>query len=333
MTTKQEIKLNMYLAVKNFADANNSVTKDLPGFAENYSIFLGIIGKIQAIAEVQKKDTKGLAREKNNIKKSLIMIAADYSRKISAFATFKSDTRLLADVDFSETDYLRMTAVALRDYLQILHNKAEEHIEALGPYGITPDMQKTFLDKIIAFNALIASPRTGIVERIVATTTLSELFISADAALEKMDLAMGIIKLTRQDIFTMYTASRKLVETSSGSIALKATATEAGSGKPLRGVTFSFKHDGVQINGRSTNNLILKRTSQMGSFYIKKMDAGTYEVRITKPGFKQLEIKVSVPEKEMCELNVQLEKEGWTSGWVVLINVYPCKSVSIRGLV
>ena len=164
------------------------------------------------------------------------------------------------------------------------------------------------MDKITSYNAILSTPRTGIAEKTKATKKLTVLFDTADAAVENMDFAVGIIKLTQTDFFNGYTSSRKLVDTSAGNLALKGSAVELKNGKPVKGVVFTFKLDGSNATSSGGNGEISKRTAEKGSFYIKSMPAGTYKVVIKKPGYKEQEISVSVPDGETTELKVELEK-------------------------
>jgi hypothetical protein len=308
MTTNQEIKLNMYLAVRNFLIPNEGLTKEVPNFAASYATLLSTIGQIQTISEMQKVDKKGLAIAKNKLKETLITMAADNSRKISAFAKFSNNSTLLNETKFSESDFVRMTDVALKDYLQIIYDKAQVNLGSLSEYGITPESQKVFVDTITAYNAVLSTPRTGIAEKSKATKKLAVLFDSADAAVKNMDFAVGIIKLTQPDFYNGYNTSRKLVDTSAGNLALKATAIDLLSGEPVKGVRFTFKPDGVKATGSSGNGEVTKKTAAKGSFYIKTMHPGTYNVVVSKPGYKDKVVTVSVADGERSELKVELEK-------------------------
>jgi uncharacterized membrane protein len=53
---------------------------------------------------------------------------------------------------------------------------------------------------------------------------------------------------------------------------------------------------------------MVKKTADKGSFHIKNMQAGTYKVLVSKPGYKEKEATVSVSDGERSELNVELEK-------------------------
>lgn len=307
MTTIQECKLNMYLALRNFVNANENLTKDLPNFVASYQVLLDTVSQIQTIGEMQKADKTGITMEKNRLKKRLISMATDNSRKLTAFAKFTGNGGLLNEAKFTPSDFERMTDVGIRDYIKILYSKAESYVDKLAEYGITPETQKQFLDAITAYTTSLSTPRTGITEKVKATNKLTELFINADNAVENMDYAVGIIQLTQPDFFVGYKSSRKIVATSTNYLALKATATDISTGEPIRGVVFIFDPDG----GKSVaggDGQIVKKTAEKGSFNIRNMAEGTYTVQIRKPGYKDKEITVSVAAGDRSDLEVEMEK-------------------------
>jgi hypothetical protein len=308
MTTNQESKLNGYLTLRNFLIPYEEVTKDLPNFALSIARLLSNVIQIQSISEVQKSDKTGLAIEKNRLRELLITTAADYSRKITAFAKFTNNNTLLTEARFSESDLGRMTDVALKDYLQIIHAKAEANIGSLSEYGINQETQKIFTDTISAYNTSLSTPRTGIAEKSKATKKLKVLFDAAEADVENMDFAVGIIKLTQPDFYNGYKASRKLVDSGSGVLALTATARELVSGEPVSGAVFTFRPDSAKSSGSNGNGEITRKTAGKGSFHIKNMKPGTYRVSVSKPGYKEKEVSVSIANGERSLLKVEMEK-------------------------
>jgi len=273
----------------------------------SYQVLLDTVSQIQTIGEMQKADKTGITMEKNRLKKSLISMATDNSRKLTAFAKFTGNGGLLNEAKFTPSDFERMTDVGIRDYIKILYSKAESYVDKLAEYGITPETQKQFLDTITAYTTSLSTPRTGITEKVKATNKLTELFINADNAIENMDYAVGIIQLTQPDFFVGYKSSRKIVATSTNYLALKATATDITTGEPIRGVVFIFDPDG----GKSVSGgdgQIVKKTAEKGSFNIRNMAEGTYTVQIRKPGYKDKEITVSVAAGDRSDLEVEMEK-------------------------
>lgn len=308
MTTKQEQRFNMYLTVRDFLIPNDPVTRDLPNFTQNFTVLQDTISKIQLSGEQQKSDRTGITKLKNQIKKALITMAVDNSGKIAAMAKFTGNTKLLNEVKFKRSDLGKVTDVALKDYAQIIYDRVQANLDALAQYGINAETQKSFLDTITQYNTSIAKPRVGITEKTQATKDLVELFDSADMALENIDYAIEIVRLSQTSFYNGYKTARKLIDTSSGTLSLKATAKEMASGEPVKGVKFIFSPDGSRSANTRGNGEIVKKTAEKGSFNVKNMPAGTYRVTISKPGYKEKVESVSVADGEMTEMRVELEK-------------------------
>jgi uncharacterized membrane protein len=134
------------------------------------------------------------------------------------------------------------------------------------------------------------------------------LFETADNAIEMMDYAVGIVKDEQVDFATAYKTSRKLVDTNTGTISLKAKATDLLTGAPLQGVIFTFTAEGTNTNLPWGSGKIIKKTATKGSFQVKNMPSGNYKVSIQKPGYKIKDASVSISDGERSDLNVVLEK-------------------------
>jgi Carboxypeptidase regulatory-like domain len=308
MRTIQQRKLNMYLAVKIFLLSNEAIMKVISKFEECFAFFLNLITEIQSVGEAQKINRTGLATDKNKLKEALIALAADISRKIAAFAKLTDNNTLLKEVRFRESDFYTGPEAGLKDYAQIIYDKAEANMESLAEFGITPDTQKTLSDAINAFNNALATPRYGITQKSQATKQLALLFDSADSALEKLDYLVGMMKLQDPNFYNGYKTARRLVDTGSGKLALKATVKDITSGEPVHGATLLFRHDITIASGNTGNGEIKKKTTQKGRLQIKNMPAGTYQVVISKTGYKEKTVSVSVSDGERSDMNVDMEK-------------------------
>ena len=308
MTTDQKVKLNMYLGVRNYGNQNEQVANAIPKFGSSFEMLKKTTDEIQLIGEMQGVNKTGLASDKNKLKKTLIALAVKNSNKVAILAKLSNNDTLLNEVSFNETQLIRLPGVTLKERVQIIYDKVEANIGNLAEQSITPDTQKLFLETITAFNNALATPRTGIAEKRKATQKLLVLFDTADSLIEIMDLAAGSVKDEQPDFFNGYKTSRKLVDTNTGLLALKATAKELTSGKPVSGAIFTFNHDNANLAVSNLNGEITKKTSKKGSFHIKNMQAGTYRVIVRKPGYKEKEVLVSVADGERSVLNVELEK-------------------------
>jgi hypothetical protein len=308
MTTYQERRLNMLMALRDFLAMYIEITKDLPEFAQNCAVIQDIINKIQLLAEEQKSDIKGLTEDKLEIKKNLVFVSADNARKISALAKLTSNIKLENAVKIGRSGLGRVSAVALRDYARIIYNEGQANIEALSNYGVSAESQKSFLDLINRFNDSIAKPRVGITGKKQATNELSVLFETADKTLAKMDAAVDIIRLIQGKFYEGYKTARKQLDNGKSLVSLKAWAIETGKGEPVKGAIFTFRletQNPETVNGEAE---IVRKTAKKGTFNIKEMPAGNYTVNVNKPGYKGKLMVASVAEGEMTELHVELEK-------------------------
>jgi hypothetical protein len=308
MTKDQLIRMNMYLTVRNCVTQNESVAKEVPKFMENYGILQKMTSEIQMIGEMQGTNKTGLARDKNKLKLNLVELTAKNARKIAALAKFINSDTLLKEVNYKEGVLGKMHEVNLLQQAQITYDRGEANMEKLKEHGITAETQKAFQDAMNAFNVALKTPRAGIAERRKATERLPILFDTADKAIELMDYAMGIVMDEQFDFYTAYKTSRKLVDTNTGNIALKATAADILSGEPLKGVLFVFRIDNNGLSSGANGVEIKKKTAEKGSFQIRNLQAGNYKVTVMKPGYKEKVVTISVSGGERSDLAVQLEK-------------------------
>lgn len=306
MTTEQRIRLNMFLGVRNYGNQNEMVAKAINKFYGSFEKLKVTTDEIQSIGELQGVPKTGLASDKNNLKKNLIAISVKNSNKVAILAKQMNNDTLLNEIKFSEGQLVRLPGTALIERAKTIYDRVEANIGNLTEQGITPETQKVFMDAIKSFNNALETPRTGIVEKRTATQKLKVLFATADSLIEIMDLAAGSAKDEHPDFYNGYKTARKLIDTKTGLLALKASAKEFTSGVPVHAALFTFVHETDRMG--SGNGEIVKKTSKKGSFQIKNMKAGTYTVLVKKPGYKPKEISVIVESGERTELNVELEK-------------------------
>jgi hypothetical protein len=307
MNNLQENRLSMYLAVRDYLLQYPEVTKDLPNYNQNFTGLQKTIREIQSIAEVQKSDTKGYARQKQNLKDKLITLTMDTSSKMNAFAKFNGNLMLQSEVKLTRSQLNRATDTGLRDFAQIIYAKAEENLEPLKEYGVTPETQAEFLDIINEYNASLPGPRVAKAGTVQATKQLAILFEKADQLLENIETAIGIIKMAQVNFYNGFSTAKKIVNSGTGSLALKGSAVDIRSGIAIKGAKFVFKPVPDSMTGIMNSDEIIKITADKGKFIIKSIPYGTYSVTVSKPGYKEKIVSVVVAEGEMTELRVEME--------------------------
>lgn len=310
MTSQQEDRLSMYLTFKDYQAPHTSITDGLPNYLENSTIFLDTIPQIQSIWEQQKLSKKGVTDSKNQLKETLIVLTADYARKLGAYAKFTNNAKLAQQVKFSEGKLRQVADTAVKNYGQIVYDLAQPLVGSLAQYGITDETQATLADAITAYNDSIGKPGAERSEGTQITKQLATLFKTADTALENMDAAVEIIRLTQVDFYNGYKSARKVIETGAGSLSVKGLVTDAQTGLPLKGVTVSFALDGGMAKASSTTTEpeLVKKTAEKGGFNIKGLESGMYQVTLKKAGYANQVTTISVSDGEMTELKISLEK-------------------------
>lgn len=307
MTNLQESRLSMYLAFRDFQTAYTAITNPLPNYTSNSTTFVNTITQIQAIAEQQKMSKKGIADNKNQLRDVLIVLTADNSRKLVAYAKFTNNLTLAKEVQFAESKLKRVADTAVKDYAQIVYDRAQPIVASLAAYGITAATQTAFLTAINNYNASIGRPRAGATEKSQFTKQLATLFKTADTALANMDTAVEIVRLTQPNFYNGYKTARKIVETGNGKLSVKGLVVEASSGAAIKGAKLAFVLDGKAVKAANAQ-AVVKKTADKGRFNLKNLPAGLYNVTISKNGYQEQVVTIAVSDGERSELNVQLSK-------------------------
>lgn len=311
MTRSQESRLSMYLSFKEYQASYTAITNALPNYSANSTIFLNTIPQIQAVSVQQKMSKTGIADGKNTLKNNLIVTAADYSRKLGAYATFTNNATLAQEVKFSESKLRQSSDTAVKDYAQIVYDRAQPIVAALATYGITAATQTALASAIAAYNASIGKPGAGRSEGAQTTKQLAALFKTAEAALANMDVAVEIVRLTQVNFYNGYKSARKVIGTGTSTLSVKGMVADAQTGAPIKGVTVSFALDGgmSRAKGAASTPDVVKKTADKGGFNVKSLPAGTYLVSLKKAGYADLVTSVSVNDGEMSIVDARLDKQ------------------------
>lgn len=307
MTNDQENHLNTQLTVSGFCDNNSCSLNNFPAYTNSLTNLAEINSLINSVSGQQMLGLSGITNNKNQFRNNLIVLGADTSRKLTAYAILNNNLTLAGEVKYTETDLRRSSDLQLRDYVQIVYNKAQDIIEELTDYGITPATQEDLAINISSFNNVISAPRLGITTKSQATKQLAELFKQADITLEKLDAVVEIIRLTDPVFYNGYRSARKIVYKGNTKLSAKGTVTDAQSGEPVKGVVISFVLDG-QTNGSATE--LVKKSAAKGGFMVKSLPVGTYHVSFKKSGYVEQQVTAYINEGDLTVLDVALVRNG-----------------------
>ncbi len=317
MTSKQESKNSMFLAVKDYLTANATIVSALPNYSVYFTAYQNSITGIQTYAEQQMFDKTGISASKKQLRSTLVALAVDTSRKLTAYAKFANNQVLLKETKFTESDLKSGADTTLRDYAQGIYDRAQTNLTALATYGVTAATQTALQAAITAYVASIPKPRLGITDKKQSTIQLANNFAAADLALENIDIIIEMVRVSQANFYNGYKTARKIIETGTNSLSLKGFVTDAATGEPLKGVTINFCPECVEPTQKAAANgmsaakeevVLTKRTAEKGGFNIKSLPEGVYKVTIKKNGYQEQTVTVAVTDGEMGDLNIGLSK-------------------------
>lgn len=288
----------MYLAIRIFLRTNDLIASKLPNYAQFLLALDNAIAEIQGNSVHLQMNTKGIAGGKQEQRAALETISADASSKIQAWAKFTKNTVLLAETKFKISTLEHVTDLELVNDAKLLYAKINEHLLALTPYGLTAESQTAYQALISAYETAIPQNRETQVNKKSTNQQLNQAFEAAADAIENIDMLVEIVRQSEAVFYNEYKATRKVIETASGSFTVKGTVKDRLNSNPIDGATLTFRlNDKEEV-------VLVKQSADKGGFNVKSLDEGIYTVTTTKIGYKTEIMQLTVSNTELNELAV-----------------------------
>ena len=163
---------------------------------------------------------------------------------------------------------------------------------------------------ITAYSTSLAKPKAAKSQTKTATENLATLFKDTNDLLTKrLDLDIELFKTANPDFYSQYKTARIVIATGGDASSVLGSVTNAMSGEPLKGVTFTFVpgSNGQMKTATEPAKPIVKKSAAKGKFRASLAE-GIYRVTIGKIGFKEQEVAITVANGETTNLKIELEK-------------------------
>ena len=312
MNSKQQSKYNMYLTADEFLSANDSITTTLPRYQEFRASFQNGISQIRSSNEQQSIDKSGIANKKSQLRKLLVKLGADTSRKIQSYAKIENNQILLSEAKFTESDFKSASDSDLETFAQSTYDTAQTQLGNLAQYGVTNETQNDLIRALTDFRAAMPTPRNGAIGTKLSTEQIAKAFTATDKALDNIDALVEIVRISQPEFYSGYKSARKIIDTAAGSLQIKGFVTDASTGEGLKGATVSFElnnnSNGLLKAKASSSESVKKKTADKGGFNIKTLTEGTYSATVSKNGYADVVTTIAVTNGELAMLNVELVK-------------------------
>ena len=309
MNSKQKSTQTMLVRVNTFLINNATIVSSLPNYSTYYDIFISGIGKIDVLSREQVFGKSGYITAKNRYRKVLIPLAYDTCRKLHSFAIFTNNDVLLEEINLTESSLKYTSDEKLVKLSEGIHERAQAHSSELVTYEITADSLTTLASAITDFKESIPKASLENSNRKENTLILNATLKSTEAALEKIDAALEIIRIKEPKIYNAYKWLRRKEDLNRNHAALKGQIIDALTKEPIKyaNVVFELRRNGSIIPS-GTNGSIVKKSARKGGFLIKSMPDGVYDVVIRKNGYTEQKTMVAITNGEMAKLVVELVK-------------------------
>lgn len=302
MNAKNESKLKMLLALRILLRTNEALTVNLPNFSKFLNDLDLAIGNIQSLSGDLAVDSTGIAGGKKQQREELQTAIEDAANRIQAYARFVNNPALLVETRFSGNKLNRASDLELIDIGKVLARDISANINDVAPYGLTAETIKTLDDLIAGYEAAIPQTRQTQVDRKGMTQQLNQAFENAYDAVDNIDMLMEILKFSEPAFYASYKATRKVIATGNGSLAVQGTVTDATTQQPLTGAQLTFRLHGEE------EIALIKQTADKGGFKIKSLNEGIYTVDVSKTGYHSQNLSLTVDAAQLAELEVKLVK-------------------------
>jgi len=304
MNKLQENRLNMFLAVKAYLLTKLTVLEPLPNFTAFFTAFQELLAAIHALLEKQSFDKKGLTDAKRDLKLNLTTITGDNARKLYAYALYINDHVLIAETHISQSQLKLKADTLLKEFAEGIYNRATLHLADVTPYGITTATQLVFRTAIDDFTAAKTMPRLSKTESKEITRQLTDDYVGADKLLAQLDALIEIIRITDPNTYKAYKLARKTIDYGTRTITLRGKVVDAVTKVGIKGVSVTF----LDGEGVSLVPAVVKKTAAKGGFNVKSLAEGIYKFKLTKVGYVEQLINVTVNSDELCNIKVELIK-------------------------
>ncbi len=311
MNTIQEDKLSMNYVVKNTCERYQTTWTANAVFAASYNLWVAKIPLIEANRDAQMLETTGVTTDKTAKRNSMTDKTLFMINRMQSYANVVNNPELLASIKYSASDMKKARDTDVVGICNTVLAKASANAAAIAPYGVTAAMITELQAAITAYSATLAKPTAAKSQTKTATENLTKLFKESDELLTKrLDLDIELFRTSKPDFYSQYKTARIIIPTGGGTTSVMGSVNVAGSGEPLKGVSFTFVAESTGMRkaaGADTAKPVVKKSADKGKFRAT-LPENTYRVIVEKIGYKRQEVMITVAKGETTDLAIELEK-------------------------
>jgi len=313
MKTLEHAKTKMYRVVTVVMENHLLVFKQIPYYMEMTKNFIPNTNSITDEDLKQQTVSIGARTIKNENRAKVCKSTAQLCYRSLLYAETNKDTAFKEIVDYSESSLNALPDDKLFTTSRHINSEIAKRKTLLVPVGITDIMIDQNEEEISIFRGVTDTTVTVVHKRSAYTTNIKNRIKENDEILNLLDIGANLFKDTHPDVYASYKSARKVIVTHKKSMSLRAQILNSTTLTGIKGVKVSFTPTANQTTltpEEVKKNTMVKTTSLNGIFNIKAIAEGTYDVVISKAGYKTITMTITIADGDLFDLKVNIEKEA-----------------------
>lgn len=208
MIKNQKNKYAMYDGVTAYLDNSASKYAGNEEFISHLESFKTLNEKIALREDERNKATTGKTINKKNNRETVTNEALAVAGALYAYAKKNGMTTFMESVKFNLSKFNDFRDNVLLIELNSIKEKAAEYSEAISKYGITAERLNEFIQSIESYSNALNAKAAGGSLKTGASKSMTTLFGEADSILDSIDRLMENYKMSDENFYQGYKASR-----------------------------------------------------------------------------------------------------------------------------
>ncbi len=176
MTAPQSAQYTANNAFLLLVDTNEATARKVPVFFKHTQTLRLNMARAKAEDTASQKDTKGMTKDKNQIKSDLLERMTDLTDMVSGFASEKKDNVLANRVNNFHNVFARTRQNNIATLCRGILDDVAPFVPDLVDYTITAETLQDLYDLIDVYDGKVPETRTKVKEKTVNTTNRDDIF-------------------------------------------------------------------------------------------------------------------------------------------------------------
>jgi hypothetical protein len=231
---------------------------------------------IDELATIQQMDITGNTKMKALNKLLMAQKGIEIAGPLAQWAKDTGNLELFYEINFSFTSLLARKDTTAKQRNQLVHDRADTNITALGTggYGVDAGALTAYQTLIDNFNSSISTPKDAEAVTIAASAALDLEIRKADDLVTDLKRLIKPLKTTAVDFYNGFFASAKIVNIGSRKIYAQIKLLDDISGAPIPKGTVEVRELNKTVN-----------VSKRGFARIKDAETGTFTLIVNSPNY------------------------------------------------